>query len=201
MPNANGPHHKGNKGKPLPLPAVTGEIIGYTGDLNDCPTVYFTLGHYTQKHTEDWDVGWDSCAGWECMFFGNVHSKPKRQDGKDADSFHDVQKQPLFSPDDYVLHLKTLGKNRFKGGKVDKLSNWNLDVNLDGKTGGQQLRLREFWIRKGGLVEENRFAHPSRGHFIPVNDVHTKKQLLDQVSKTKGAIGLVAVLGEWTWTS
>jgi len=194
MPNSRGPHSKHNKGKPLVLPRHPGVIIGYTGDLNDFPTVYFTCGHYTQRHQMDWDVGWDSYVGWECRFFGNV---PKGSD----ESSHDAEKRVL-GPVDYVTKLEWLGENRFKGGQAEDLSNWNLDLNLDNDT-QKPMRLREFWIRGGGdiLKEEDRFAHPSRHHFIPVrlSDASTRMQLWNRLSKTKGATGLVAVGGEWTW--
>jgi hypothetical protein len=180
MPNGRG-LHEANNAKPLYLPNPVPRIIGYTGVFNDYPTVYFTLGHYTQKHEQKWDVGWEDCEGWECKFFGNVRSKPPRKDGKAADSFHDVQQHSLFSkPDDYVLCLNGLGKNRFTGTPVaDNLSNWNLNENLDNNP--QDLRLREFWIRNGGKKREDLFAHPSRGHFIPlpINDFGTRILLLD----------------------
>jgi hypothetical protein len=192
MPNSNGPYNENNRGKPLGLPPHPGIIIGYTGDLQYYPTVYFTLGHYTLRHEKDWDVGWDSCENWECKFFGNV------PENADSSSHH---KKQCIPPDDYVKKLNALAKglNRFKGGQADRLASWEL--NAPDQIPKPKL-LREFWIRKGGNIDEDRFAHPSRHHFIPVlngdqTQTDLRNQLLRVTPPVTKTLRLISVNGEW----
>jgi hypothetical protein len=103
-------------------------IIGYTWSKTDYPTVYFTSGHYTQKHAERWNLGWDSYEGWECKFFGNVPilKKPPPND-KAPDSSTDAQGQAIPIAD-YVRNLKSLGKTGLREGTLE-------------------IRTTEFWTR------------------------------------------------------
>jgi hypothetical protein len=67
MPSASGPHSSKNvKVADFPADLNKDMIIGYTGSKTDYLTVYFTSGHYTQKHPERWNLGWDSYESWEC---------------------------------------------------------------------------------------------------------------------------------------
>jgi hypothetical protein len=171
--------HGSQLAKPLRLPDDPGQIIGYTGaNLNNRPTVYFTNGHYTQKHKKEWNVGWESCEGWQCMFFGNVIAVDKT--GLEIDSSsHDAQDKPL-SPNAYVAKLKLLGKNRFIGGQFY----------LGNPDGGPGKKLREFWIRNNGTSEDDQFAHLSRSYFTPVPPGHPdiltlRRQLSDMTPPAK----------------
>ncbi len=162
MPNSSGSHSAKNPKTALIPSNVTKEkIIGYTGELNSKPTVYFTLGHFTQDHSHKWNIGWDGYAGWQCKFFGNV---PR---GSDHHSHN-------LAPDEYVQKLERIGYNRFIGGK------WDLTARQGELTGHQ---LREFWIRGAGVAPRDRFAHPSRNPFVPVSnmDSATRATLWEQV--------------------
>ncbi len=187
MPNGSGPHGDTNvKGPDFPASLNPGMIIGYTGSVTDYPTVYFTAGHYTQKHRERWNIGWDSYEGWECKFFGNVpipDPKNTPRNAKDPDSSSDAQGHAL-PVDGYVKKLEGLGKNRFKGGNTQNLNNWNLDKTRDTRPAADQiLRLREFWIRGAGTPSRDRFPHPSRHEFIPVpfSEKKVRDELWNQV--------------------
>jgi len=50
-------------------------IVGYTGDLNNFPTVYFQkgseFGHITQKHDESQNVGRTEVYSSDAYFIGN----------------------------------------------------------------------------------------------------------------------------------
>jgi hypothetical protein len=108
-------------------------------------------------------LGGRAANGGECKYFGNVPSGD--------DSSHDATGN-LLLPDAYVKKLKSLGGlNRFKGGPVEDLSNWDL-VSTD----NNPHHLREFWIRNGGLKEDDQFAHESRHQFIAVGP--SQKKLL-----------------------
>ena len=167
MPNARGPHSAGNL-KPQNVPSNVGyrDVIGYTRDPKNPGgpvTVYTTRGHFTQHHGEQWNVGWDSYDGWQCKFFGNVLRSGNH-------SSHTGQQN--IAPAQYVANLETIGYNRFVGGR------WDLsrrEHELHGHL------LREFWIRGNGLDDVNRFAHPSRSCFIPVESDRAKQMLWGQL--------------------
>src|SRR5258705_4203814 len=137
MPNAK-PHDATNpKRNLMPASATKDKIIGYTGNLDGHlsglvrdpqpdarPTVYFTVGHFTQAHSKDWNVGWESHAGWECRFFGNIEeSKLKHL------HFHDPPtKKVITNPTEHRQALNGSGKNRFQGWMADDISNWKLGL-------------------------------------------------------------------------
>ena|SRR5712664_1018651 len=162
MPNASGSHSARNA-KTISIPSnVTKEkIIGYTGELEKTPTVYFTLGHFTQDHPDKWNIGWDGYESWQCKFFGNV---PKGSDDHSAN----------LHPDEYVRKLERIGYNRFVGGR------WDLSIRPKELQGH---RLREFWVRGAGVQSKDRFAHPSRNCFTPVSnmDGEIREKLWGQV--------------------
>lgn len=198
MPNASGPHGAKNpKNRGLPTTLTKADIIGYTPPQpgKPRPTVYFTSGHLTIWHPDDWNIGWDSCEGWIPLFFGNVLKKDYEA-GKDSshDAKHRSPGNPKgnIPPPDYIAKLKALGHNRVTGAKPNLLRNWDLQTRDE-----TDRILREFWIRASSppsssspssprgaagpssprgagttpqpdMLDMNRFAHPSRGPFIPV---------------------------------
>ena len=150
MPN----HHEKNR-KPLQPPNDPGLIIGYTGDLNDCPTIYFTTGHYTQRHPEEWNVGWENCKHWQCLYFANVLRTDKHSSHKNT-----------MSKSAYLTKLQNLGRNdRVQGKDPEQLASWNLKMLGDENNSYQ---LREFWIKNPGNQPDERFPHKSRNEFTPV---------------------------------
>jgi len=157
----------------LPANVTKEKIIGYTGTRHKNPTVYFTLGHFTQVHTNAWNIGWDSYAGWQCKFFGNIREMDERNGKASSHTIRGGKKETV-PPDDYVAKLEMLGHNRFARGGQD----------FDLKTLGDEKPnyiLREFWIRGNGEEEKDRFAHPSRHWFIPVKDEATRAELWGEV--------------------
>jgi len=180
MPNASGPHSSTNaKSKQCPANVGYQDVIGYTGNPNDSQrpvTVYTKFGHFTQVHRNKWNEGWDSYVGWTCLFFGNV---PKDDEIHGRTSSHEDVVQPngrivrtSIAPSAYVKQLEGLGRNRFVGGQW-KLQRWGDETH--------DHILREFWIRGAGLNERDRFAHPSRAFFTPVESDRAKRMLWDQI--------------------
>jgi hypothetical protein len=179
MPNKSGPHSKSNpKTSKIPANITADMILGYTGVLQPVgaigpialpPTVYFTRGHFTQAHGHDWNVGWDSYEGWDCKFFGNV-----LESGDQSSHIRVGQNIENIPPDKYVQKLSKIGYNRFVGGK------WDLSTRQNELRGHI---LREFWIQRAGVQNEDRFAHPSRNCFIPVRatDKATRRRLWEQI--------------------
>ena len=163
--------------KELVLPPNRGKTIGFTGRIDDLPTVYFTTGHYTQRHEDSWDVGWESFDGWQCVFFGNVPKWTGRNPKDDPLDIHKTAKH-----DDYVKKLNEAakGRNRFIGGPDP----WDL-TNPDG---GEGKVLRELWTNK---IDNSRWAHPARHAFtpLPLSDARIKEldQQLDFVKPGKSA--------------
>ena len=202
MPNGRCHDSSNPKRSWIPSDVTKNQIIGYTGNLhgskrgplqkNDepkaCPTVYFTCGHFTQAHGEEWNVGWESYKGWECKFFGNIPDadQRKQRNGKrgtgKANSTRPRQGGGMenIPTDEHVRTLKTLGKNRIKAPDTADLTNWNLSPLGDENS---KYVLREVWIKSGttGDIKDSRFAHPSRHWFIPVNDERTRANLWGQV--------------------
>ena len=192
MPNNSGPHNATNrKNYWMPTNVAKDKIIGHTGNLNGfvrgrcqkadpnaLPTVYFTVGHFTQAHHEDWNLGWENYEGWQCRFFGNIH-KNKLQDVH----FHKVDPQTkktiLVTPDQHFQDLTDNGVNRFQGGRAEDIRSWRLQLLRDEN---DNYKLREFWIMEGktGDKENERFPHRSRNFFMPVTAA-TKDTLWKQV--------------------
>lgn len=45
-----------------------------TGWTRSLPSVYYRLGHKTNDHEKEANIGWDDKTGWQRLFFGNVPS-------------------------------------------------------------------------------------------------------------------------------
>jgi hypothetical protein len=173
MPN-HGPANP--KPKTIPSGAKLGpfDIIGYTpadpARGKPKPTVYFTLGHLTIWHKHPWNIGWEDCAGWTPLFFGNV-LQAEEQRG----TFHSHDNNGLVPSATYVEKLESHGHNRVIGRPPTSLGSWDLQ-RRDERIVGEDCILREFWIRGQGASERDRFAHPSRGPFIPISASSSAKR-------------------------
>jgi hypothetical protein len=164
------PNHSDRKPKPrIPAKALQKSgIIGYTpADAvlgKPQPTVYFTTGHLTIWHAAEWNVGWEDCAGWEPLFFGNVPQYEER-----ARTFRSRDDNGRLIPLTTCLQtLERHGRNRVVGKPSSELASWDLQTRDDTMDSANFRTLRELWIRGAGVSENDRYVHRSRGPFIPI---------------------------------
>jgi hypothetical protein len=161
------------------------EIIGYTpadaGLDKPQPTVYFTTGHLTIWHAVDWNVGWEDCAGWQPLFFGNVPQSEalartfRSRDGNGA-------LVPLAT---YLETLTQHGHNRIVGTPSTDPRSWDLQTRDDRPDATGLRTLRELWIRGEGARESDRYVHRARGPFVPIGagDATERDEMWDHVQR------------------